>query len=80
MFIIVFIVVSFVVGKIIFESTYPALKSGYKPALTLPESSDAPKELSNFSKDSYDALADNVRSGNTFRNNVENIVLNVNPD
>lgn len=36
--------------------------------------------VSFFDQASYDALAKGVLENNTFRNNIENIVLNLNPD
>lgn len=61
-FVIVFVTISVIVGKIIFDSTYPALKSGYKPTLILPKLSNKLSEILNTDKYGY-ITSDEIWSG-----------------
>lgn len=61
-FIIIFVAVTIVVGKIIFDSFYPAISSGYKPTLILPKFSGEPNKISDAERYGY-IISDEIWSG-----------------
>src|SRR3989344_5709770 len=61
-FVIIFIVAVLVAGKIIFDSIYPAVSSGYSPALILPKLSNGINEVSNAERYGY-VTSDEIWSG-----------------
>ncbi len=52
-FVIIFITITLIIGKIIFDSFYPAISGGYKPVLILPQAASQPNEISNAEKYGY---------------------------
>lgn len=61
-FVIIFIAVTIFVGKIIFDSVYPAVSNGYKPTLVLPKLFDEPNKLSNTERYGH-ITSDEIWSG-----------------
>jgi hypothetical protein len=61
-FIVIFIITAVVAGKIIFDSVFPALSSGYKPKVILPQLSTVPKELAGGERYGY-ITSDEIWSG-----------------
>ncbi len=61
-FVIIFVAVTIIVGKIIFDSVYPAITNGYKPTLILPKLSNETREILDTERYGYITL-DEVWSG-----------------